>query len=81
MCVPVYKIIRIYQVPAKDQIEATNRMMQAIALRVERDFHVMDYIKSPDDGLSKGTKANLEPPKGWVAGFLEQLFGTASKKR
>jgi len=78
---PVYKIIRIYQVPAKDQIEAGNRMMQAIALRVERDYHVMDYVKSPDDGLGKGTKVNLEAPKGWVSGFLEQLFGTASKKR
>ncbi len=78
---PAFKIIRIYQVPAKDRVEATNRMMQAIALRVERDYHVMDYVKSPDDAAGKGTKANLEPPKGWVAGFLEQLFGSAPKKR
>jgi hypothetical protein len=78
---PVFKIIRIYQVPAKDRLEATNRMMQAIALRVERDYHVMDYVKSPDDAAGKGTKANLELPKGWVTGLLEQLFGSVPKQR
>jgi hypothetical protein len=50
----VYRIIRIYDVPADNQIEATNRMMEAIILHVERDYHVMDYVKTPDDPKGKG---------------------------
>ena len=75
----MYKIIRIYEVPGKDQVEATNRMMEALTLRVERDYHVMDYIKSPDDPAGKGKKVSLEPPKGWMATFLDQLLGRSEK--
>ena len=35
----VYTIIRVYEVPADTQQQATDRMMEALALHVERDFH------------------------------------------
>ena len=73
-----YKIIRIYEVAGKDQIEATNRMMEALTLGVERHYHVMDYVKAADDPASKGKKISLAPPKGWMATFLEQLLGRSS---
>lgn len=72
-----YKIIRIYEVPGEDQTEATNRMMEALMLRVERHYHVMDYVKSPDDPAGKGKKINLDPPKGWMTTFMDQLLGRA----
>jgi hypothetical protein len=74
-----YKIIRIYEVPGEDQTEATNRMMEALMLRVERHYHVMDYVKSPEDGPNKGKKIILDPPKGWLATFMDQLLGKAGK--
>ena len=74
-----YKIIRIYEVPGKDQIEATNRMMEALMLGVERHYHVMDYVKASDDPSSKGKKVNLDPPKGWLATFMDQLLGRSEK--
>jgi hypothetical protein len=75
----LYKIIRIYEVPGKDQIEATNRMMEALMLRVERHYHVMDYVKSSEDAAAKGKKISLEPPKGWLAAFMDQLLGRSEK--
>ena len=74
----LYKIIRIYHVPASSRIEATDRMMEALAFRVERDYHVMDYIKSPQDEKGKGTKVDLRPPKGFMTALLDQLLGRSS---
>jgi hypothetical protein len=35
----VYTIIRVYEVPADTRQQATDRMIEALALHVERDFH------------------------------------------
>ena len=78
---PVFKIMRIYQIPAASQLEATERMMEALTLRVEKDYHVMDYIKSPDDPKGKGSKVNLVLPKGWVKPFLDQLLGRSEERK
>jgi hypothetical protein len=71
----IYKFIRIYEVQAGDRKQASERMMEALTLGVEKDFHVMDYIKSPEDQKGKGIKVNLVPPKGWMGTFLEQVCG------
>jgi hypothetical protein len=34
----LYTIIRVYEVPADTQQQATDRMIEALALHVERDF-------------------------------------------
>ena len=43
----LYTIIRVYEVPADTQQQATDRMMEALALHVERDYHVKDVIRVP----------------------------------
>jgi hypothetical protein len=73
MHMAIYKIMRIYEVPAESQIEATNRMMEALVLHVERDFHVTDYVKTPEDADGKGHKIDLTPPKGWLSLLLQEL--------
>jgi hypothetical protein len=72
---PIYKIMRIYEVPGKDQVQATNRMMEAIALGVEGDYHATDWIKNSERPKDKGERLSLKPPKGWGATFLDQILG------
>ncbi len=43
----VYTIIRIYQVPAESQQQATDHMAEALALNTEKDYHVKDIIRGP----------------------------------
>lgn len=77
----VYKIIRIYEVPAENQTQALERMMKALVLGVEKDFHTVDYVKKPEDERGKGTKISLLPPRGWVALVLDQLGVNKVSKR
>jgi len=70
-----FKILRLYEVPGKDQVEATNRMMAALELGVERDYHVSDYVKPADDKQAKSERVSLKPPKGWGTTLLDQLLG------
>ena len=86
-----YTIIRVYEVPADNRIEATNRMLEALALGVESDFHVKDIIREPEGKPGSGVEAlpaarlpagqgrqvSLKPPKGWGTMFLDQLLGRA----
>jgi hypothetical protein len=76
----LYTIIRVYEVPGKTQIEATNRMMGALTLGVERDFHVKDIIREPEAKPGTGTNVWLVPPKGWYRLFIDQLLGSNTKR-
>jgi hypothetical protein len=75
-----YTIIRVYEVPAGDRSEATERMLDALSLHVERDFHVADYIRSPEDKPGKGRPVDLRPAAGWFTLLKEQL-GLDTKSR
>ena len=44
----MYTIIRVYQVPADNRLQATDRMLEALTLGVEDDFHVKDVLREPD---------------------------------
>jgi hypothetical protein len=74
----VYTIIRIYEVPADTQQQATDRMLEALVLHVERDFHVKDIVRQ---NVEKGTKpqkwnrVTLAPLAGWLTLALRQLTG------
>ena len=72
----VYTIIRVYEVPADNQQQATDRMMEALALHVERDFHKKDIIREPGSKPGQGTKVDLKPPAGWLSLVVRQLSGT-----
>jgi len=71
----LYTIIRVYEVPATNRIEATDRMMEALALHVERDFHVKDIIREPGAKPGQGKPVSLQPPAGWLTLLKRQLSG------
>ena len=72
----VYTIIRVYEVPADNQQQATDRMIEALALHVERDLHKKDIIREPGSKPGQGTKVDLKPPAGWLSLVVRQLSGT-----
>lgn len=69
-----YTIIRIYQVPADNRIEATDRLLEALVLGVEEDYHVTDVVREPD--AKNHVRVSLRPHKSWSRLLLEQLLGT-----
>jgi hypothetical protein len=71
----VYTIIRVYEVPAENQQQATDRMMEALALHVERDFHVKDILREPGSKPGQVKKVDLKPPAGWLSLIARQLAG------
>ena len=71
----VYTIIRVYEVPADTQQQATDRMIEALALHVERDFHKKDVIRAPGAKPGQGKQVDLKPPEGWLTLALRQLAG------
>jgi hypothetical protein len=75
----VYTIIRVYEIPAENRIEATERMMEALELRVERDFHIRDYIREPGEKIGKGRPVDLRPT-GWLTLLREQLGLSVKRK-
>ena len=62
----IYTIIRVYEVPAERVQQATDRMIEAIVLHVERDFHVKDIIREPGAKPGKGKQVDLRPAAGWL---------------
>jgi hypothetical protein len=71
----VYTIIRVYEVPADTQQQATDRMIEALALHVEQDFHVKDLIREPGAHPGQGKPVVLKPPAGWLTLVARQLTG------
>ncbi|MFC9883142.1 hypothetical protein ACFVJW_26650 [Streptomyces libani] len=65
-----YRIIRVYRVAAGSQAEATDRFMEALEMRVERDYHVRDIVK----GESVGDSRPAVPVSWWVL-VKRQLLG------
>jgi hypothetical protein len=75
-----YTFIRIYEVPvdnADDQQQATDRMMEALVLGVEKDFHVKDIIREPNAKPGQGKAVDLKPPAGWLTLLRKQLTGNS----
>jgi hypothetical protein len=70
-------------VPAENRQQATERIMEALMLHTERDFHVKDIIREPESKPGTGTPVDLRPT-GWLTLFREQLVmlvkGTSNKK-
>ena len=75
-----WTFIRVYEVPAVNYYEATDRMMEAVALHVERDFHVKDIIREPGAKPGQGKPVDLRPPSGWITLLREQL-GLRGKRK
>jgi hypothetical protein len=71
----LYTIIRVYEVPAETKQQATDRMLEAIVLHVEKDFHVKDVIREPGAKPGQGKVVELKPPAGWITLLKQQLIG------
>ncbi len=71
----VYTIIRVYEVPADNRQQATDRMIEALTLHVERDFHVKDIIREPGAKPGQGKQVKLTLPPGWLSLVVRQLTG------
>lgn len=65
--------IRIYEVPAETRQQATDRMVEAIVLHTERDFHVKNIIREPGAKPGQGKAVDLRPAAGWLTLLKEQL--------
>ena len=71
----LFTIIRVYEVPADTQQQATDRMIEALTLHVERDYHVKDVIRAPGAKPGQGKRIDLKPPAGWLSLIARQLAG------
>lgn len=69
----LYTIIRLYEVPAETRQQATDRMVEAIVLHAEGDFHVKDIIRDPGAKPGQGKSVDLKPAAGWLTLLKEQL--------
>jgi hypothetical protein len=74
----LYTIIRVYEVPAETKQQATERMLEALMFHVEKDFHVKDIIREPNQKPGQGKAIDLRPT-GWLTLLREQL-GLARRK-
>jgi hypothetical protein len=61
--------IRKYGVPAGNRLQVTNRLMEALAFNVEKDFHVKVTIREPKAKPEQGK------PAGWLTLIMRQLTG------
>lgn len=59
-------------------MQAIERMLEALQYKVERDFHVKDYIREPGEKAGQGRSIDLRPT-GWLTLIREQL-GLVGKK-
>ena len=75
----IYTIIRVYEVPAENQVQATDRMLEAIVLHTEKDYHKKDIIREPGSKPGEGKPVSLQPAPGWMA-LIRQQLGLAAKK-
>jgi hypothetical protein len=75
----VYTIIRVYEVPAESQVQATDRMLEAIVLHTEKDYHRKDIIREEGAKPGEGKPVTLHPAPGWMGVIREQL-GLAARK-
>jgi hypothetical protein len=74
-----FVIMRIYEIPADDRIEATDRMLEALELGTEKDYHARDIVKKTDDDSSHFKPIDLTPPTKptakWGTIFKRQMTG------
>ena len=65
----LYTKLRKYGVPAGNRLQVTDRLMEALAFNVEKDFHVKVTIRQPE------AKPDQGKPAGWFPLIMRQLTG------
>ena len=46
---PLFTIIRVYEVPAHNRHEATDELMETLELKQEKAYHVKDVVRAPNE--------------------------------
>ncbi len=67
----VYTIIRVFEVPAETKQQAADRMIEAMILHTEKDYHVRDLIREP--GAKHGKVVDLYSASGWLELVKKQI--------
>ena len=70
---PLFTIIRVYEVPANNRYEATDELMEAIALKQEKVYHVKDVVRAPNEKWGKVLAK--KPATKWGTIFRRQVLG------
>ena len=65
----LYAKLQKYEVPAGRRLQVTNRLMEALAFNVEKDYHVKVTIREPEAKPGQGK------PAGWLTLIMRQLTG------
>ncbi len=73
----VFTIMRIYEIPADNRIEATDRMLEALEFHTEKDYHVTDILRNKDDMSADRNWKPVELPHAtnMVTIFRRQITG------
>jgi hypothetical protein len=70
---PLFTIIRVYEVPAENRYEATDELAEAIELGQEKVYHVKDVVRAPNEKWGKVIAK--KPTTTWGTIFKRQLTG------
>ncbi len=74
----VYTIIRIYEVPAESAQQAADRMIEAMVLHTEKDYHIKDLIREPGAKPGQSKIVALWAASGWFT-LLKKQLGLSEK--
>jgi hypothetical protein len=70
---PLFTIIRVYEVPAHNRHEATDELMETLELKQEKAYHVKDVVRAPNEKWGK--VIDKKPPAKWGTIFKRQITG------
>jgi hypothetical protein len=66
---PVYTIFRKYQIEAKNVSDATKKLLEAVELKKDEDYHISDSVREADEQPNNGQLT------AWASAAKKQLFG------
>jgi hypothetical protein len=72
---PLFTIMHIYEVPARNQYEATDELLAVRGTRQEKIFLIKTIIREEGSKPEKSLTINNKPPAKWGTIFKRQLTG------
>jgi hypothetical protein len=72
---PLFTIMHIYEVPARNQYEATDELLEARGSKQEKIFLVKTIIRESGTKPEKSITIDNRPPVKWGTIFKRQLTG------
>jgi hypothetical protein len=72
---PLFTIIHIFEIPARNQYEATDALLEARGTKQEKTFLVKTIIREQGTKPVQKTIIDHRPPVKWGTIFKRQLTG------